>query len=476
MRTGRTFNKLIAVIVLIAATLIALISGVGVSYAATTRYSNVLDDLRKDENFDFNNYLNVDDDYSLNVIQIAESTDGELFVYVYQPAALTKPLTATFINMSLSESVGNTSLFNLTLLNREGVLGKYRVDGVKILNAAERYYNISTIYRDYDDSIDIGSSDESIITGKAYSVGKQYKAITQNGVISYFCKDTETIEIIDPFFDYLVYSNGFKFYTSSCHSHYIAFSTDKQIDTLTEATVTYCAQSYDSTGGSVSYGTKEQVTVDLFGTQKGGNSADGWFAKKYEWERIQSVDEFINSEDLKYATINNLRGKQWVLRFCETSYAKTTSTWVGAIAGEKKTLISDVTILRLKFVYAGHVYDLGAVSDIGHADNNAGNNNTNELASFGEIAFRFVSNTFKNISDWFSDMLGIPNWFGKVLAAILFIIIVIAVIVIIVMLIRFILQKIGSKPHTPRTRKRNTGKVKPRTSSTRKSRTRSKRK
>lgn len=420
---------------------VLLFGGVGVSYAATSNYSNVLDDLRKDENFDFNDYPNVDNDYSLQVIQIAESTDGELFLYVYQPSALTKPLTATMINMALSEEVDGTALFNLTLLSREGVLQKYRVDGVRVSSDEVRYYNIITIYRDYDDSIDSGSFDESVLTGKSYSVGKEYKAVSENGVVSYYCKDTETIEIIDPFFDYLEYSNGFKLYTSSCHSHYVAFSTDKEIDSLTEATVRYCMQSYSSISGN---GDKVERVVDLFGTQTGGNTADGWFAKKYEWERIQRVEDFVASEDLTNSTLNNLRDKQWVLRFCETDYTKTHPPGSpGGFYHVNKTIVTEVAILRLKFIYNGETFDLGAVSDIGHADDTPGNNNTNELASFGEVfkrfflnIFRFASNAFKFISSWISDLLGIPSWFGKAILCVIIGIVVLFVVSIIVTLIR----------------------------------------
>lgn len=425
------FATFLCMVVLIA---VLLFGGVGQTYAASSNYSNVLDDLRKDENFDFNDYPNVDDDYSLQVIQIAESTDGELLLYVYQPSALSKPLLATEINMSLSESVDGTSLFNLTLLNREGVLQKYRVDGVRVSSDEVRHYNITSIYRDYDDSIDEGSTDESIITGKAYGVGKLFKVVTENGVVIYFCKDTEIIEIINPYFDYLEYSNGFKWYKSSCHSHYVAFSTDKEIDTLLEATVSYTTQSY-SQGytGSVTSGEKVEHIVDLAGTQKGGNSADGWRAKKYEWERIQDINEFVSSESLSSSTLSNLRGKQWVLRFCETDYSKKTLPGVpGGLTVVNKTLVTDVAILRLKFEADGVVYNLGAVSDIGHSDNVPGNMNIDELAGL----FEYLSNLLKGLGVWLADLLHIPNWVGNVIFGIVILIVVLSVVAVIVTLIR----------------------------------------
>ena len=49
-------------------------------------YTNVMEDLEKDNSFKLEDYPAVEDDYSLQVIQIAESVNGELFVYVYQPS------------------------------------------------------------------------------------------------------------------------------------------------------------------------------------------------------------------------------------------------------------------------------------------------------------------------------------------------------------------------------------------------------
>ena len=57
---------------------------------AEASYSDVLDDLSKDESFSTTNYPFDSDDYSLSLIQIAESEDGELFVYVYQPSGKVK--------------------------------------------------------------------------------------------------------------------------------------------------------------------------------------------------------------------------------------------------------------------------------------------------------------------------------------------------------------------------------------------------
>ena len=63
--------------------------------AEASAYSDVMDDLRKDESFKAEDYPAISEDYSLKVIQIAESVNGELFIYVYQPSAGSRDLMAT---------------------------------------------------------------------------------------------------------------------------------------------------------------------------------------------------------------------------------------------------------------------------------------------------------------------------------------------------------------------------------------------
>ena len=74
-------------------------SGMGVVYAATTG-SDVLDDLKKDESFNVADYPAIDTNYSLTVIHIAESTDGELLIYVYQPSGQKQRIKASTINIA----------------------------------------------------------------------------------------------------------------------------------------------------------------------------------------------------------------------------------------------------------------------------------------------------------------------------------------------------------------------------------------
>ena len=89
--------------------------------AESTSHSNVLDDLGKDEKFNAADYPNNPNDYSLKVIQIAEGSNGELFIYVYQPSAATKPIVATSINISVEQDQKNIRNYTLELVSSESV-------------------------------------------------------------------------------------------------------------------------------------------------------------------------------------------------------------------------------------------------------------------------------------------------------------------------------------------------------------------
>ena len=93
----------------IAAVLIAFImllpsmAGGGAQHAsaAATSYSDVLDDLKKDAAFNPEAYPKGGGKYKIEIIQVAESSDGELFLYTYQPYG---SLEAS--SVSISKTIG----------------------------------------------------------------------------------------------------------------------------------------------------------------------------------------------------------------------------------------------------------------------------------------------------------------------------------------------------------------------------------
>lgn len=337
-------------------------------------YTNVIDDLEKDETFSVDKYPAKADDYSLQVIQIAESTDKELFVYVYQPSKATKPLTATTIRLSMPV-VGVDSEwrdYDLSLLSSHGVFDKYKVNGVTVKENSVRYYDITAIHRAFDSTIDTQTdfNYDQTINEMVFKVAQLWKLETKNGRVFYNVETTDTIEITNKLVGYIKYDEGFKFYSDRCDSHFVAFSTDKPIDTLLEADVEYYTQSYTWFTGSI-VGSSEPTIgnpVKRFTTlggenASGGNSGDGLFGKKYTWKRIESVEEFIAAEredlNLTDGNLADLEKMDWILRFAETDHTVT----VGQGTYIDKTLVSSVTVLRLKFVTQGETYNLGVVDN-----------------------------------------------------------------------------------------------------------------
>ena len=354
-----------------------------IAKAESITYSNVLDDLKKDKSFDESNYPTKADDYSLQIIQLAESVNKELFVYVYQPCGKSKNLKALSINISttINDSISFLN-YKLELLNCSGVFYKYKVKDLTVKDDAARYYAISSIYRPFDESIDKQASGGNTVTEVNYAVNKQYCFGEINGKPYVNCVDIETIVVTDKFVGFVRYMDGFKLYVGACDSHFVAFNTDKPIDKLLEADVYYTTQEYGWSvtafvGESEEFGKKADKYAYLKYTDKVEHTGGGLFAGTYKWDRIQTVDDFIKGENreniyhgaiidvkasskLTDAALNELKGKKWVLRFAETSY------YLNGGQGSTvslSTLVGDVTILRLKFETDGITYNLGVIDN-----------------------------------------------------------------------------------------------------------------
>ena len=356
-----------------------------VARAESITYSGVMEDLKKDTSFKPENYPSKADDYSLQIIQLAESSDKELFVYVYQPSGKVKDFKASSINISttINDSISYLN-HKLELLNSNGVFYKYKVKGLTVKDESVRYYAISSIYRPFDESIDKQASGGNTVTEVNYAVNKQYCFGEINGKPYVHCVDIETIVVTDKFVGFVRYPDGFKLYVGACDSHFVAFNTNKPMDKLLEADVYYTTQSYDWSsvpfvGVKETFGDKADKYAYLKYTDKVEHTGGGLFAGTYKWDRIQTIDDFIKGEnreniyhgavlDVKTSSkltdeaLTELKGKKWVLRFTETSYSLSGYSTTGSTF-ESYTLVGDVTILRLKFEMDGITYNLGVIDN-----------------------------------------------------------------------------------------------------------------
>ncbi len=399
---------------------------------STTYYSNVLDDLQSDENFNVDDYPSKVDDYSLSVIQIAESSDGELFVYVYNPSAETKFLQATSI--SLSRQLSNdenykTDLYNLILLNRNGVFSKYKVDNFSVSSDELRYYNITEIYRNFYPSIDAATGNDNVTNEVSFEVAQVWTAYTQDGNVYYDCQKTEVVLIVDRYVGYIRYTSVTG-WGSICDSHYIAFSTDYDIDRLLEADVYFVTRTYsfttdylgsgdvgvasisetNSTGTATTmstttreFGEYEDHVVSLSYDEVVSVKVGFLWKSTYKFNRIESSADFIKNEDLTTTASNNVQNMQYVLRFYESSYVdeeKFVGTYpVGHY--ESGTEVSSVTILRLKFETDGVVYNLGVVDN----KTTGGSLPSNNQYTFWQRIWNSIKSFFASIWVWFKWVL-----------------------------------------------------------------------
>lgn len=349
-------------------------------------YTDVLDDLNKSQ-INLTDYPQKDNDYTIDIITIAESVNGELFIYVYQPGGSSTDLRASSINIS-TETGDLISYFNydLQLINSSGVFYKYIVKNFTVKNDEVRYYSITSIYRPFIEGVDEQAGYDNKITEVPFAVSRQYGITTVDGQTTIECLDIETIVIDNKFVGYASYTNGFHLNYSRCHSHFVAFSTDRPIDKLIEAEVHYTTQSYYSytapfSGTEVTWGDVIPHKVKLNYKERVEHEGGllPWLHKTYTWDRIETVSQFISEVDnasipvysgvILNASLGNqltddardaLRDKQWVLRFAETSFDQYTGD---GITTNSLVLVGDVTILSLKFEHLGKTFNLGVIDN-----------------------------------------------------------------------------------------------------------------
>ena len=360
------------------------LSPLRVSAEGETQYSNVLDDLKKDPSFNPEDYPADPVDYSLKVIQIAESEDGELFLYVYQPSHNSFDLKAVSASIHIGYSVDGSGLDpeekSLTLVSSDGVFDKYLVNDFLLPTGTNRYYNIVSISREFNKNID---KDTGVTTkAVAYSVGQQWSVFTLNNNVVYEMNTFMTQQIEYTMASSVTFQNGITWgsllgVTHTCDSHFFAFNlTERSAKKIFEAKVWY---EYIHRVESVpSFGDPAEDppvsdTLTLTEHDEMIYEGSGWLGDSFSWNRIMKASEFkdvliknkiwdsVSSEDR--AIIEN---SQWVFSYKETPRTFTYNfDHMGNMTGytDKYYEVSG-KILTLSFQdFSGKYFDLGVVSN-----------------------------------------------------------------------------------------------------------------
>lgn len=348
-------------------------------------YTDVLEDLSKDSRFSVDNYPVNNDVYKLEVIQIAESSSRELFVYVYQSYTENAYI---FTEIRIATPKVNTEYtvkdYSLTLLSKDGVLYKYRVDGLAVSADAVRYYDIVNLSKPYKEDLENGNVIETV----SYAINQSWTAISLNGTVEYRMTELETIRITDKYVGFVRYDdslNGLMGNFSSIDSHFVAFSTDKPIDKILEADISYSIQNVVETYGLFGkeyydYSTSQRITQTITSEDKYSKTEELlWWKTEYEFYRISTVEQFLKDENREIIYrqglidvpeqykmtdegIEALKGKQWVFRFYESEYFKRLTNDY-QLNRTEWSIVSEITVLRLKFDMSGETYNLAVVDN-----------------------------------------------------------------------------------------------------------------
>lgn len=400
--------------------------------SAVVNYSSVLEDLQKDENFDESDYPSVPTDYSLSIIQLAESSDAELFIYVYQPAG--DKVKASSINISTSADKIDYKHYKLKLISKHGTLFKYKVVELLVKDTTKRYYAITSIYRPFNERYGDQASGGNTVDEVPYDVSTQFEFGTHNGQPYCDRVDLETIVVTDKFVGYVIYKDGFRLKHEMCDSHFVAFSTDKQIDKLLEADVYFVKQAHTISAWLYTlvidddYGEAVEDYAHLTYTQKHVYEGKGIGGATFEWNRIESVEDFLQGIEDKQtiysgAALNvssgvkltdsargELENQQWVLRFYESprviTYHNEGTLISAALQFEtvETTIVGQVTILRLKFETEGVVYNLGVIDNVQTGSKEPTNTNETEVDFVLDDNIRKTFDNVKNTLDqWFDE-------------------------------------------------------------------------
>ena len=398
-------------------------------------YTTIYEDLSNDENFTIDNYPVVKDKYELDIIEIAESSDKDLFIYVYNPSLELQTKKVALSTDSVISTNPSFKVYDLEIIDYYSTIEKYRVKEFSVSTDNVRYYSISQIYRLFNTKIDTNKDKENVNYITHAIKDKWIFNTYSDGTLIVDKTNIDVITITDRFTSYKRYDEGFFLDYEACDSHFIAFNTDKNIEDLKSAVVKYSVQEKYNEGhlsgvflgdfndsllspifdtwalvpskekrmqdyhsllpiDKEEIGKLEDKYIELKDTDvyTGGSKL---FVEDYSYSRIQKVEEFLEIENAKNTFkeeyYNNIKNKKWVLRFAETDYVY--DEWINILKGnpltayeyesylwsERFTEVTDVGILQLTFETDGVTYHLPVIDNLESGTKDPINNNWGNL-------------------------------------------------------------------------------------------------
>lgn len=342
-------------------------------------YTPVVHDLNKDETFNEGNFPQINDVDRMHVIQIAENSLGELFIYVYQPN-VKNSYVLNNIRLGFPSFGSTTSYhdFDLKLVSQDGVFYKYLVLDLVVGAGDLRFYDLVQVSR-----LDDTTSNTSTIS---YKVAQQWQVNRSNDDYLYSMQQLEVVVITNKYVGFIRYEDNSNLFGQPCDSHFVAFSTDFEIEQLVGARVGFVSQTVlheynasgfgtEDLGGGVTgiqtnrytYGVGEADEISLSATNNVIIETGGIYDITYEFDEIESSENFIlNNENVDVHFTNcsqeELAQTSWVLRFFESPYTMTGAVNLGYWEKDY-TKVADVTILELTYEKDGQTFTVGCVDN-----------------------------------------------------------------------------------------------------------------
>ena len=352
-----------------------------------------LTELSKDESFKVEDYVENPEDYSIQVIQVAESSEGKLNIFTFQPARNTVDLKASSINISYGFSSNGEGLspknYNLKLICTDGCFDKYEVEGFFVPAQEHRYYNIVSIYRRLSSYVPTDTNvSGGTTTEKAYEVGQQWHSYTLNDRVYYEMNTFETVEITTNYTGFLQMNTDIvnNYFGSSAtgqfqHMWFIAFNVEDYIvEHIYNADLSFTYQSYKDEYKNfefISRTWKDENPIpetiflsDIDKESVESNRLIPFLKETYSFKRIMKAEDFIKNFEAQGGSFSEeskakLNASQWVFAFKETPFTNTDSVQGTAIyTYHNGTEIANATVLRIKFMDINKkIYDVGVVND-----------------------------------------------------------------------------------------------------------------
>lgn len=363
------------------------------SALASSSYSDIMEDLSNADNFDISSYPyeEIKSDYSsggISLIDFKENARDELIAYVYNP---TGKATAIRINLSLTieNPVYNGYSLSLVSSNSKNTLQKYVVNNLTVNKDLEiRSYLISSIFRapypikgeELPD--DNGQTNQAI----SYSVGKMYRVANEQCTV----REQKIVTITDKFLGNILYEDkaiNIFVGTTKQDVSFVTFNTDMPIDDLYEIEMDYDIYDYTilykiPSGHSgyydentLKYSNKVEVRNRVITSEDEMDVDEGWWTNKSHKMKLigknsELLDKNHENYDKTFASYqkrNELDKYEWSIFFYSCDYEKyvvENSMLNGQIYRINSKQIKEMTILRLKFISDGVVYNLGAIDDV----------------------------------------------------------------------------------------------------------------